>query len=198
MPAIKVFYRTAGLAVRCFSSPIAILEHSYVDVRGWWDYLSFYPKCQQPSGWSCKLESAARSTVMSQDTGRHTTGIVQSEELQAPMMRRAERRTWAALPGAGLPGPTARRAGHPHRPSVCGTRRAVRQGPRPGAARTDEHGWARQPARTSRAFPIRRPLRSRSAACARSAGSRPAYAMTFAVVTRLICQTLLAGMSAGQ
>jgi hypothetical protein len=31
-----------------FSSSIAILEHSYVDVRGWWDYPSFYPKCQQP------------------------------------------------------------------------------------------------------------------------------------------------------
>jgi hypothetical protein len=22
---------------------MAILEHSYVDVRGWWDYPSFYP-----------------------------------------------------------------------------------------------------------------------------------------------------------
>ena len=60
------------------------------------------PKCRQPYGWSCRLESAARSTVMSQDTGmamtligdrgftggRHTDGTVQSEELQAPMMRR--------------------------------------------------------------------------------------------------------------
>jgi hypothetical protein len=36
---------------------------------------------------------------MSQDTG-HTDGTVQSEKLQAPMMRRVERRTWAALPGA--------------------------------------------------------------------------------------------------
>ena len=32
--------------------------------------------------------------------GRHTDGTVQSEELQAPVMRRAERRVWAALPGA--------------------------------------------------------------------------------------------------
>ena len=31
-----------------FASLIGILEHSYVDVRGWRDYPSFYPKCQQP------------------------------------------------------------------------------------------------------------------------------------------------------
>jgi hypothetical protein len=93
---------------------MAILEHSYVDVRGWRDYPSFYLKCEQPPGWRCKLESAARSTVMSQDTvmamtlighrvspgSRHTDGTVQSEELQAPMMRRAERRAWAALEGS--------------------------------------------------------------------------------------------------
>jgi hypothetical protein len=35
------------MPVRCFSSSIAILELSYVNVRGWWDYPSFYPKCQQ-------------------------------------------------------------------------------------------------------------------------------------------------------
>ena len=33
----------------------------------------FYPKCRQPLGWSCKVESAARSTVMSQDTGTAMT-----------------------------------------------------------------------------------------------------------------------------
>jgi len=32
--------------------------------------------------------------------GHHTDGTVQSEELRAPVMRRAERRAWAALPGA--------------------------------------------------------------------------------------------------
>jgi hypothetical protein len=32
--------------------------------------------------------------------GRHTDGTVRSEEPQAPMMRRAERRARAALPGA--------------------------------------------------------------------------------------------------
>jgi hypothetical protein len=32
--------------------------------------------------------------------GRHTDGTVHSEELQAPTMRGAERRAWAALPGA--------------------------------------------------------------------------------------------------
>jgi hypothetical protein len=37
---------------------------------------------------------------MSQSTGRHTDGTVQPEKLQAPMMRRAERRAWAAMPGA--------------------------------------------------------------------------------------------------
>jgi hypothetical protein len=31
-----------------FSSLIGIFELSYVDVRGWWDYPSFYPECQQP------------------------------------------------------------------------------------------------------------------------------------------------------
>jgi hypothetical protein len=48
MSAVQVFYRAAGLPMRCFSSSIAILELIYVDVRGWWDYPSFYPKCQQP------------------------------------------------------------------------------------------------------------------------------------------------------
>jgi hypothetical protein len=33
------------------------------------------PKCRQPYGWSCRLESAARSTVMSQDTGMAMTLI---------------------------------------------------------------------------------------------------------------------------
>ena len=39
-----------GRGAEClrFSSSIAILELSYVNVRGWWDYPSFYPKCQQP------------------------------------------------------------------------------------------------------------------------------------------------------
>jgi hypothetical protein len=59
--------------MRCFSSSIAILELSYVNVRDWWDYPSFYPKCQQPEGWRCKLESAARPTVVSQDTGMAMT-----------------------------------------------------------------------------------------------------------------------------
>jgi hypothetical protein len=48
MSAVQVFYRAASLPMRCFSSLITILEHSYVDARGWWDYLSFYPKCHQP------------------------------------------------------------------------------------------------------------------------------------------------------
>ena len=59
--------------MRCFSSSIAILELSYVNVRDWWDYPSFYPKCQQPEGWRCKVESAARPTVVSQDTGMAMT-----------------------------------------------------------------------------------------------------------------------------
>jgi hypothetical protein len=48
MSAIQVFYRTPSLPMRCFSSSIAILELSYVNVRGWWYYPSFYPKCQKP------------------------------------------------------------------------------------------------------------------------------------------------------
>jgi hypothetical protein len=48
MSAVQAFYQAANLPTRCFPSPIAILEHSYVDVRDWWDYLSFYPQCQQP------------------------------------------------------------------------------------------------------------------------------------------------------
>jgi hypothetical protein len=47
MSANQVFYRNASMAVRCFSISIAILELSYVNMRGWWDYPSFYPKCQQ-------------------------------------------------------------------------------------------------------------------------------------------------------
>ena len=31
------------------------------------------PKCQQPEGWRCKVESAARPTVVSQDTGMAMT-----------------------------------------------------------------------------------------------------------------------------
>jgi hypothetical protein len=58
-----------------FSSSIGILEHSHVDVRGWRDYPSFYAKCPQHQGWRCKLESAARSAVMSQDTGMAMTLI---------------------------------------------------------------------------------------------------------------------------
>jgi hypothetical protein len=73
MFATQVFYRAANLLMRCSSSSIAILELSYVNVRDWWDYPPFYPKCQQPQGWSCRLESAARSTVMSQDTGMAMT-----------------------------------------------------------------------------------------------------------------------------
>jgi hypothetical protein len=38
----------ASLPMRCFSSLIAIFEPINVNVRGWWDYPSFYPKCQQP------------------------------------------------------------------------------------------------------------------------------------------------------
>jgi hypothetical protein len=75
MPAIQVFCRAASLPIRCFSSSIAILELSYANVRGWWDYPSFYPKCQQPLGWCCKPESAARSSVISQDTGMAMTPI---------------------------------------------------------------------------------------------------------------------------
>jgi hypothetical protein len=41
-------------------------------MRGWLHSPLFYPKCQQPSSWSCKLDSAARSTVTSQDTLRDT------------------------------------------------------------------------------------------------------------------------------
>jgi hypothetical protein len=48
MSAVQVFYRAASLPIRCLSSSIGILELSYVNVRGWWDYPSFYPKCQQP------------------------------------------------------------------------------------------------------------------------------------------------------
>jgi len=45
---IKIFYRIASLSMRYFSSSVKVIELSYVDVRGWWDYPSFYPKCQQP------------------------------------------------------------------------------------------------------------------------------------------------------
>jgi hypothetical protein len=47
MSAVQVFYRAASLLMRLFSSLIGIFELSYVDVRDWWDYPSFYPKCQQ-------------------------------------------------------------------------------------------------------------------------------------------------------
>ena len=47
-PRFKYFYRATSLPIRCLSSSIAILELSYVNVRGRWDYPSFYPKCQQP------------------------------------------------------------------------------------------------------------------------------------------------------
>ena len=57
MSAIQVFYRAASLPMRFFASLIGIFELSYVDVKGWRDYPSFYPKCQQPQGWSCRLES---------------------------------------------------------------------------------------------------------------------------------------------
>jgi hypothetical protein len=72
--------------MRYFSSSIATLELSYVNVRDWWDYPSFYPKCQQPEGWCCKLESAARPTVMSQDTGMAITltGFLQGLHPAAP------------------------------------------------------------------------------------------------------------------
>jgi hypothetical protein len=69
MSAVPVFYRAASLPMRYFSSLIAILEHSYVDVRGWWDYPSFYPKCHQPKAGAANLNLPARSTVMSQHTG---------------------------------------------------------------------------------------------------------------------------------
>jgi hypothetical protein len=92
---------------------------------GWWDYPSFYPKCPPPHGWSCQLESAACSTVMTQDIGMALTLI-------------------------GYRGFTRRPP--PHRPSVRGMRRTVRQRPRPCAASADGHGSARQPDRTSRAF----------------------------------------------
>jgi hypothetical protein len=48
MSAVQDFYWAASLPTRCFSSSITILELIYVNVRGLWDYLSFYPKCQQP------------------------------------------------------------------------------------------------------------------------------------------------------
>ena len=72
---IQFFCRAASLIMSYLSSLIAIFERSYVNLRGWWDYRSFYPECKQPEGWCCKLESAARSTVMSQDTGMVMTPI---------------------------------------------------------------------------------------------------------------------------
>ena len=75
MSPIQVFYRVASPPIRCFSSSIAILELSYVNVRGWWDYPSFYPNASSLKGWRCQLEYAAHSTVMSQDPGMVMTLI---------------------------------------------------------------------------------------------------------------------------
>jgi hypothetical protein len=36
--ATQIFYRAASLTIRCLSSSIAIIELSYVNVRGWWGY----------------------------------------------------------------------------------------------------------------------------------------------------------------
>ena len=42
-------------------------------MRGWLDSPLFYPKCQQPSSWSCTLDSAARSTAAHSTVTSHDT-----------------------------------------------------------------------------------------------------------------------------
>ena len=119
-------------------------------MRDWLDSPLFYPKCQQPSSWSCTLDSAAHSTaahstaahstaahstVASQDTGMAMTltgpGLPRPPWLTAPSgpgwrhrrRDRPERRACAALRDTrAAPGPAARRAGDPVRRSARGGR----------------------------------------------------------------------------
>jgi hypothetical protein len=52
-------YSSSWRPGRYFSWSNVIFESSYVDMRGWLDSPLFYPKCQQPSSWSYRLDFAA-------------------------------------------------------------------------------------------------------------------------------------------
>jgi len=114
----------------------------------------------------------SRSTVMSQEAipllamgvspgGRPTHGTVQSEEPQAPMMRRSWTAGMGRIAGrGGLPGPT-RLTGWWSGPTRLCPAGTGQQGKDRGQAPPESAGTVQ---RTSQAFPARRTIRSHSSA----------------------------------